>query len=514
MKGAVILNYIAQFYSAFSLLFVVPVYIKLMGSEAYGLVAFFIMLQAWLQVLEAGMSGSITRVVAISKDNEASFKAAQLICMKIIGIFFIISLSIIILGNNLRGWISEDWFKTSIDSSIISICLLSMFFSLSFKYFSGPFRSILVGLERHVEISIVTIIVLTLKYPLSIFFISRFSSNIEDFFMYQVAVCIIELFLFFVIALIFSKVNKVVINQNEQKLPSEELSFSSFFKFSFQLSILSIAWVVVTQVDKLILSKYMQLENYGFYSLAVSLSGAILVFAAPLNQILMPRLTSLFNQNNESDFYKVYFLAFSFLCILSISLGLFLYFFGWEVVYLWTGEVEFASFANTYLGFLALGNSISVLMSMVFILLFCVGNLKIHTLVYVIYSLILIPTSIIVAKNYGGHGASIFWMLHNVFLFLFWGGRVLYKFFPIKTFFMIIELIITTIIVSSLNFSFWKSLISFPDNSFYLLVTLASIGIGNVAILFYYFSIIRKKLSSTISLVNKFDLIDTGLLFK
>lgn len=513
MRSAVILNYIAQFYSAISLLIVVPIYIKLLGSEAYGLVAFFIMLQAWFQILEAGISGSITRVIAISKNHTGNFSAALLICKKIFILFFLISLLILFLGAIFNDFLTNEWFQTSISKDVLSVSLFSMFFSLAFKYLSGPFRSILIGLERHVELSVVTIIILTLKYPLSVFYIVYFSKEVDDFFIYQALTCVFEFVSFLLLSIYSIKLNKER-GKGGDNSGVLSLTFIDFFKFSIQLSILSISWVVVTQVDKLVLSKFMTLDNYGFYSLAVSLSGAILIFAAPLNQILMPKLTGLFNNNDRDGFYRVYFISFSILCMISISLGIFLFIFGSEVVYLWTSEQVLSVRANEYLGFLSLGNSISVLMSMVFLLLFCSGDLKLHTIVYVCYSLVLIPLSIIITSNYGGYGASAFWFFHNVILFTFWGGRVLLKYFGYNTLYMILELIITSSLFSFLHFSFWRELSIIPENRFALLAILTFIGIGNVLVLFFYFSVLRVKFHTPKNIIQKFNLIDFRFLLK
>jgi O-antigen/teichoic acid export membrane protein len=510
MRNAVILNYIAQFYSAISLLIVVPIYIKLLGSEAYGLVAFFIMLQAWLQVLEAGISGSITRVIAISKNHVKNFQAALLICWKIIFLFFLISIIILLLGRLSVSYLIEQWFKTSIDEYVLSVSLFSMFSSLALRYFSGPFKSILIGLEKHVEISLVTIIVLTLKYPLSVLYIIYFSKEIEDFFLYQALICIVELLFYVILSMYSVHFSKDNGERSVEASDNLNLTFIDFFKFSIQLSILSISWVVVTQIDKLVLSKYMTLGDYGFYSLAVSLSGAILIFAAPLNQILMPKLTGLFNLGDRESFYRIYFISFSVLSIISISLGVFLFAFGWEVVFLWTNEKVLATKATEYLGYLSLGNSISVLMSMVFLLLFCSGDLKKHTMVYVCYSMFLVPASIVIASRYGGYGASMFWLLHNAAFFIFWGCRVIYKYFGFQTLCMVLELIFTSVIFSFVYFSFWVYLSITPDGRFALLIYLAFIGISNVLVLFLYFSNLRVKKKYR----YKFNLIDSRLLFK
>jgi O-antigen/teichoic acid export membrane protein len=487
MRAALFFNYTVQLYSAFAILLVVPFYITSLGPEGYGLVAFFIMLQAWSQILEAGVSGSVTRLIAVSKSDYLSFIRSLNQLFKITLIFLVVSIAIILTGVYCKELIAVNWLTTTINPSIVVVSVMAMFLSLSFKYLSGPSRSALVGLERHVEISIIAMVVLTLKFPLSVLFISYCSDSLDDFFIYQAVVSAFELFFFVVVSLYRIGEQKKVLHGQANVSKSNIHSFADFLRFSLLLSLLSISWVVVTQVDKLVLSKFLTLSDYGYYSLAVSLSGAILLLSAPLNQMLMPRLTDLFNTRNDISFYRVFFSSFIVVTLLSFSLSLFLLFFGYETIYVWTGDLVVSEKANIYLGLLSAGNSISVLMSMVFMLLFAKGDLKNHTIVYIFYSLILIPLSIIVAYKFGGYGASMFWLIHNLVLFFSWGCWVIEKNFHNSLRFIFYDLFLPCLIISVTNFSLWSAFFRLPKERVLLLVCLFLIGFLNVCILAGYF---------------------------
>src|SRR5258708_11875863 len=47
-------------------LLVIPIYVRLLGIEAYGLIGFFVALQATVQVLDLGVSATVTRELAKS----------------------------------------------------------------------------------------------------------------------------------------------------------------------------------------------------------------------------------------------------------------------------------------------------------------------------------------------------------------------------------------------------------------------------------------------------------------
>lgn len=65
-------NYVSQIYVTLIGIVMLPVYIKYMGAEAYGLVGFFSMLQAWFSLLDLGLTPTIGRETARFKAGAVS----------------------------------------------------------------------------------------------------------------------------------------------------------------------------------------------------------------------------------------------------------------------------------------------------------------------------------------------------------------------------------------------------------------------------------------------------------
>jgi O-antigen/teichoic acid export membrane protein len=64
LKKNIISNYASQIYVTLIGILLLPLYIKYMGSEAYGLIGFFAMLQAWFGILDLGLTPTIGRETA------------------------------------------------------------------------------------------------------------------------------------------------------------------------------------------------------------------------------------------------------------------------------------------------------------------------------------------------------------------------------------------------------------------------------------------------------------------
>lgn len=498
LKSAVFFNYTAQIYAAVAMLLVTPLYINIMGAEGFGLIGFFIMLQALAQILDAGMCGSITRLIATSRLNVSLFSRAVLRFSKVLYLFLALTLVIIAFGGFFKTYISHNWLNSSIDSTVLAKSIFGIFLALGLKFMSAPFRAALVGLERHGTISLITALIISLKFPISLLFLEYVSSDINHFFSYQAFVSALELIIF-AIFFHFKKIKEINILRFSNIAGSgseSELSLRQFIKMSGLLSILSICWVIVSQIDKLTLSKYISLEEYGNYSIAVTLSGSILLLAAPLNQILTPMMSGLVANNQLRKLQEVFFFSFAAITIFSIPLALFFCFFGAETIIVWTGSDDLAIKASPYLGLLALGNSIGIWMNLVFIIQFAFGNLASHTKVYFGYSLLLVPITVFIAINYGGLGSSLLWFVHNLVFFCFWGLTVINKFFKNSIWFLISALFVPVFFSSWLHFWLVSLYVSLDFGRVILGLLLVCIGVTNVIFccVFLYFTRFTQKI--------------------
>lgn len=64
LKRNLIANYLGQGWNALMGLAFVPLYIKYLGMEAYGLIGLFALLQAWLSLLDMGMTPTLNPEMA------------------------------------------------------------------------------------------------------------------------------------------------------------------------------------------------------------------------------------------------------------------------------------------------------------------------------------------------------------------------------------------------------------------------------------------------------------------
>jgi len=65
LRNNIIVNYVSQIFITLICILVLPLYIKYMGAEAYGLLGLFAMLQAWFNLLDIGLTPTMARETAL-----------------------------------------------------------------------------------------------------------------------------------------------------------------------------------------------------------------------------------------------------------------------------------------------------------------------------------------------------------------------------------------------------------------------------------------------------------------
>lgn len=498
VKHSLIFNYTAQIYTSVIGILVIPFYISRIGAEGFGLIGFFLMMQAWAAILDAGIGGSLSRQFSITKHSKDLFRKFLTKFYIVISFFAGVSVLLFTFGYYWKAYIAANWLVTSIDQNILEVSIVAMFLTLSFRYLSGPFRSGLVGFEKHAALSLSSIFFISLRFPLALIVLDIYDNSLIHYFIYQAVVSFIELLVVIILFFINSKNIHKIASVIEEPL-ANDFSLKSLFLFSAQLTLLSMTWVVVTQVDKMMLSRFLELADFGYYIMAVTVSGIVLAFSAPLAQVLMPRLSILASLKDNKKYIRLYIRSFSGLSIIIISLAIFLTLFSDKLLYIWTGDAKTTQEVYPFVKWLALGNAVAVLMNFIFLLQYSFGKLRAHLIAYLFYSVILIPFSVFIAYSYKSFGSAVFWFVHNIVFFVVWGSMVHRRYLKGINFYVWVRVLLPISMISLVYLSALKELVMFYDNRIIDFFVLALIGLSNVILVLGYFWVEKNRNEEYIS---------------
>jgi O-antigen/teichoic acid export membrane protein len=191
-------------------------------------------------------------------------------------------------------------------------------------------------------------------------------------------------------------------------------------KFSLSIAFTSSVWVLVTQTDKLILSKLLPLSDYAYFTLAVLVAGGVAVISGPISGALMPRMTKLSAVGDDVGLIQLYRHATQLTGVISVPAAIMLVIFAEQVLWVWTGDTEIARKTAPVLTLYSLGNGILAIGSFPYYLQYSKGNMKLHMIGNIFFILFLIPSVILATLKFGMIGAGWSWLSANMIYFLFW----------------------------------------------------------------------------------------------
>lgn len=395
-------------------------YLKYMGAEAYGLVGFFAMIQAWFGLLDMGLTPTVARETA--RLNGGAVDALSY--RRLLRALQIVFLSTAVLGCGVviicSRAIAVNWLNVkALPTAQVQLALQLMAACMALRWMSGLYRGCITGAERLVWLGCFNSLVATLRFlgvlPVLIFV----KPSPEVFFTYQLVVALVEF-----CGLACKAFNIFPSLPKSQKLgwsPKNLISpIKPILKFSLTIAFTSSVWVLVTQTDKLILSKILPLADYGYFTLAVLAASGVMMISGPISAALLPRMSRLHAEGAEDQLIRLYRKATQMVAVISIPACLVLSFFAEQVLWVWTGDALAAVQAAPVLRLYALGNGFLVLAAFPYYLQYAKGDLRLHFIGNLLFVFILIPSLIYATLYSGSTGAGYAWFGANALSFFAW----------------------------------------------------------------------------------------------
>lgn len=430
MFKKVIVLYASQLYRAAFPLLLVPLIIGMLGTERYGLVSFFTMLIMLMGLLDAGISGTFIKLIATNKNQLVNFTRVVNLFLKVFCGFVVVAGILVFIFNNYADYIANDWLKTNLSNDETIICIKLTGVILALLYLRSYLQSFVNGMERQDLIAIWSMFYTTFFYGGSYLVLVYYSNTLIAFFTSLLALAIVDIIataggVAYVIMMQRKSLNEY--HDNNDQAVHEIISFRSVIKFSLQLSGLSMIWVIASQVDKISLSTYTDLTSYTHYQIGAQLSTVVLTLAAPLSQLLLPRMSALVKEKNHTKFVELFSLSSIGYIVCLAPLVPYMYLYGGDLISLWLKNRELGFTVNEYAKWLVSAAFFAGMMNFVFILLYSTGQLKFHFYAYALYSALTIPLTVLIAKYFGPHWSCIFYFIQTIMFMLLWGGYCVHK---------------------------------------------------------------------------------------
>lgn len=414
LKKNTIANYIGQGYTILLAVVILPLYLKRLGAEAYGLVGFFLVMQAWLNLLDMGLTPTLAREVARIRGGACDFAELRRLLRSLEVVFLILSVVIglgIVIGSN---WAAHNWLKVeTLTYSDVAYCIALMGIMVGIRWFAALYRSGIRGMECLVWLNGTNMLIETLRFVGGLALLHWISREPIHFFEYQLSIGIIELMFMGV------KFYSLLPGKGGHFGFSWE-SIRGILPFASGIAYLAFIWVLLTQLDKLLLSHLLPLKEYGYFALVAIVANGVLQISAPISQALLPRMTYLLAQGKEQEMLRLYRKATQFIAVIMFPLAGMVAIFSKELLFAWTGDKAAAEWAGPVLFWYVLGNGILSMGAFQYYLQFAHGKLKLHVIFNTFSGIISAPIVVFAAFYYGAMGVAVVWFWLRVIIFIIW----------------------------------------------------------------------------------------------
>jgi O-antigen/teichoic acid export membrane protein len=385
-----------------------------LGEEAYGLIGFFTLMQIWFNILDMGLSPAFGREVSSSRASQKSFDNVNKILRSIESYFFLLSIIIISMIFIFKDRLALEWINAeqlSIES--ISYCLVIMAIMVGIRWFSILYKSGINGLEDQLWLNVIIVGITSIKFFGSLFVIMFISNDIELFFSYQLIIHIIELAL--LMYRFYSKSIKTKLNSIFFSLDYKAIK--KIFPFAISIAYSTGIWIVIRQLDKLLLSNILSLKEFGYMSLVSLVSSSLTAISTPLFLAMIPRMILQNSMGNVDKVMSMYLNMSEIIVWLVGSLAAIFYLFSKEIFFILTDNIEAAIWCSEVLPWYVLGSSIIVLGSCQYYLQNIFGNLRLYVIGSTVALFLEVPLSYYITSNYGAVGAGKLWFIFSLIWF-------------------------------------------------------------------------------------------------
>jgi O-antigen/teichoic acid export membrane protein len=404
VRSQVVANYLGQGIAGLMSVAFIPIYLRELGAEGYGVIGLFTLLQAGLLIIDLSIAMTLGREIARHLAGEHSAVSIRrfVLSTELLTLGLAIAIgAAVALGAN---WLARDWVQPrAIGLHEIENAVGLMGIVLGLRLFEGLYRGCLVGLQRPVVLNLLISGVATLRWGGAAACLLWMEASVTAYFAWQCAVSTGATVLYAL------TMKRALPTMDQSPRPSAQSLWNVRTFFAATLSTYALGFVV-SHTDKIILSKVSSLESFGHYTFAALVASVLSMVAAPVIQALYPRLTVQASQGNLQALAETYHFGSQLLNVFLTPPAMILIIFGPQLVAIWTGDAVMSLRAGPVLQILALGTLLNCYMGMPHVLQLASGWAGLSARMNMLAVVLLIPAITVIAPRYGPEGTAWAWV--------------------------------------------------------------------------------------------------------
>jgi len=411
IRQNIIANIIARGWGFISVYLFVPLYLKFLGIEAYGLVGFYSTLLGVLAFADMGFTATLNREMArLSVCNDSAGEMRDLLRTYESTYLYISSVLAVIIWA-LAPLIAEHWLRSKVlQPHEMAAAIRLMGVSIALQLPSGLYIGGLMGLQRQVRANSIQIAWGAFRGVGAVLVLWLCSPTIFAFALWQLISNAVYCF--------FARLSlwdALSFSPGQLRPQFKWQVFRNTWRYAAGMAGMTVVATLLCQTDKLAVSKMLSLEMLGYYTLAWAFASAPITLASPIASAVFPRFTGLVAVGDRIGLTRLYHRTCELVAVAIIPGGLTIALFAGRFIFAWTGSATAAQQAGLAASFLLAGQMMQAIAVVPYYLALAHGNIKLNLQIGIISVVLITPLLIVLIMKYGIVGAGISWLVMNLF---------------------------------------------------------------------------------------------------
>ncbi|HEY4303109.1 MAG TPA: oligosaccharide flippase family protein [Gemmatimonadaceae bacterium] len=408
----------ARFWSMVLNLAAVPVYLKHLGAEAYGLIGLMVLLENISALMDSGLGMTLNRELArrtagpASEDpNWVDNRRDFLATLQVVHISLALICGVVVFFA--APAIAEHWVQAkNLTPAMITLCLRWMSLSIAAAVLFSFYQGGLFGVRKQVGVNVLVIVFAALRVGGCMVLLTFFTSSPDAFFATQGITLLLQVIASAI--LLWASLPKT-----GRRTRIEFRYIHDVWKFAAIVSANAFLTAAVSQIDKIIFSRALPLEEFGYYTLAGTAVGTLWAVVLPLTAPFFPRFAELWEIQAIDKLSEMYHRASQLVTLAVAPLAAILAAFAYHLLMVWTGNDTAAMHAAPLVIALCVGTAANTLAAVPANIQNAVGWPGLITTYNMVYAVTLLPLVAWVAFRFGAVPAVSLWAIPNIgYLFI------------------------------------------------------------------------------------------------
>jgi O-antigen/teichoic acid export membrane protein len=297
-------------------------------------------------------------------------------------------------------WIAGSWLKSDSPVSLaapLAYACVGIAANLPIGFYAAG----LIALQRQVLVNTLYVSSNILKFGGSVVVAAATDGSLRSFFLWMVAASGIS------VAAYAIALRSCLPRTSPSRLTSE--ARAAMWRFTFGVSAVSVGLLLLSQSDKILVSRFVGVEQFAYYSLAGTVIGGLSLLYQPVVSTFAPKLAQSYGSQDLQRLSALYHASNQVLAATVFPAAVVIAMFSSEVVFLWTRSARITAETGPLVMALMPGAMAGAAVYMPYSLLRAAGWTAMPSKVLFSTLIVLVPVLSLVVTQWGAVGAAMTW---------------------------------------------------------------------------------------------------------